>query len=180
MSNHTIQGWDESFFSEEELQNTPGRIAGFRDEWRDNRNYEKFTTFPNPGFDQMVTLKDIEYYSVCSHHLLPFTGKAHVAYIPDERVLGISKLARAVDKFASKPQTQERLTNEVAEFLMEVVDPHGVMVVMEGSHMCMTMRGVAKQNSSMQTSALRGWFKDPPESEGIDPRSEFLTLIQND
>lgn len=175
-----INGWPEELFSDEELENTPERIEGFREEWRENREYDKFTTFENPGYDQMVTLKDIEFFSVCAHHLLPFQGKAHIAYIPDEEVLGISKLARAVDKFASKPQTQERLTDEVAEFLMDTVEPKGVMVVMEGKHQCMTMRGVQKQNSTMQTSDVRGWFKDPPDDPGVNPREEFLDLLATD
>lgn len=171
-----INGWDPQHFSPEEHTNTPDRISGFREEWRENREYDKFTTFPNPGYDQMVSLTDIEFYSVCSHHLLPFHGKAHVAYIPDDEILGISKLARAVDKFASKPQTQERLTQEIVDFLTEITDPLGVMVVMEGTHQCMTMRGVGKQHSVMRTSAVRGYFAgDAPE--GKNPREEFLALL---
>lgn len=173
-----INGWPDHLFTDEERENTPERIDGFRDEWRENREYDKFTTFENPGYDQMVTLTDIEFFSLCSHHLLPFTGHAHIAYIPGDEVLGISKLARAVDKFASKPQTQERLTHEVAEFLMDTCDPKGVMVVIEGSHQCMTMRGVQKQDSVMQTSDVRGWFKSPPEDPGVNPREEFLSLLE--
>lgn len=175
-----IHGWDAELFSDEEHANTPERIAGFREEWRENREYDKFTTFENPGYDQMVTLTDIDFHSMCSHHLLPFHGIAHIAYLPDEEVLGISKLARAVDKFASKPQTQEQLTHDVAAFLMDVADPKGVMVVLEGQHQCMTVRGVQKQNTTMQTSDVRGWFKNPPDDPGVNPREEFLALLQTD
>ena len=171
-----IHGWPEGHFTDEELENTPDRISRFREEWREKREYDKFTTFPNPGYDQMVTLKDIEFYSVCAHHLLPFTGHAHIAYIPGEEVLGISKLARIVDKFASRPQSQERLTHQIVDFMEGVVDPKGVMVVIEGSHQCMTMRGVAKQDSTMQTSAVRGYFAVPPT--GKNPREEFLALLR--
>lgn len=170
-----MHGWREDLFTDEELENTPERIEAFHEEWEENRAYDKFTTFENPGYDQMITLHDIEYYSLCSHHLLPFYGLAHVAYIPDDEIIGISKLARAVDKFASKPQVQERLTQEIADFLDDVMAPRGVMVVIEGSHQCMSLRGVGKQHSVMSTSALKGIFEDPPE--GKNPREEFLSLI---
>lgn len=173
-----INGWDLDLFTDEELENTPDRIDGFQDEWRDLREYEKFTVFDNPGYDQIVLLRDIEFQSVCSHHLLPFVGRAHVGYIPDEKIIGISKLARAVDKFASKPQVQEQLTQDVADFLDERMGPLGLMVVVEGRHQCMTMRGVEKQNAVMTTSALKGWFRDPPD--GLNPREEFLTLIDRE
>ena len=109
--------------------------------------------------DEMVIVKDIEFYSLCEHHMLPFFGKAHVAYLPNEHVIGLSKVARIVDVFARRLQVQERLTNQIADALSDILDPHGVAVVMEGSHFCMMMRGVQKQNSSTITSAIRGTFK---------------------
>lgn len=122
--------------------------------------------------DQMVICKDIELYSMCSHHLLPFTGRAHVAYIPNGKVVGLSKLARLVDAFARRAQLQERLTHQIAEALMTHLSPRGVGVVIEASHFCMRMRGVAKQNSTMVTSALEGSFRDR------EVREEFLNLIK--
>lgn len=126
------------------------------------------------GFEEMVVVKDIEYYSLCEHHLLPFFGKAAVAYLPNGRIIGLSKIARIVDLFARRLQVQERLANQVADALMEVLQPHGVAVVLEGSHFCMMMRGVQKQGSSMVTSAMRGTYNDNPRS-----RTEFLELIKD-
>lgn len=123
--------------------------------------------------DEMVLVKDVEFYSLCEHHMLPFFGRAHVAYMPNKRIIGLSKIARIVDLFARRLQVQERLTNQVADAIEEVLDPHGVAVVMEGSHFCMMMRGVQKQGSSMVTSAMRGGFKTNPLS-----RSEFMGLIK--
>jgi GTP cyclohydrolase I len=122
--------------------------------------------------EDMVMLKDIEFYSMCEHHLLPFFGRAHVAYIPNGRVIGVSKLARIVDVFARRMQIQERLANQVADALMECLEPHGVAVVMEAAHLCMLMRGVQKQNSEMVTSALRGSFLSDDRT-----RQEFMTLV---
>ncbi|MFH2071419.1 MAG: GTP cyclohydrolase I FolE [Actinomycetota bacterium] len=122
--------------------------------------------------DEMVLVRDIEFYSLCEHHMLPFFGRAHVAYVPDRHIIGLSKIARIVDLFARRLQVQERLTSQVADAVAEVLDPHGVGVVMEGSHFCMMMRGVQKQGSSMITSAMRGSFKDNTRT-----RSEFLDLI---
>ncbi len=126
------------------------------------------------GFDEMVVVKDIEYYSLCEHHLLPFFGTAAVGYLPAGRIIGLSKIARIVDLYARRLQVQERLTNQVADAMMEVLSPHGVAVVMEGSHFCMMMRGVQKQGGSMVTSAMRGSFNDNPRT-----RSEFLELIKD-
>ncbi len=119
----------------------------------------------------MVLVKDIEMYSMCEHHLLPFFGKVHVAYIPNGRIVGLSKLPRVVEIFARRLQVQERLTEQVAQALMEVLEPQGVGVVIEAAHLCMMMRGVEKQNSSTITSALRGVFRDDART-----REEFLRL----
>ena len=122
--------------------------------------------------DSMIMVRDIELYSLCEHHMLPFFGRAHVAYMPNKKIIGLSKVARIVDVFARRFQVQERLTNQVADAIEEVLDPHGVAVVIEGSHFCMMMRGVQKQGSSMVTSAMRGGFKMNPSS-----RAEFMSLI---
>ena len=124
--------------------------------------------------DSMILVRDIELYSLCEHHLLPFFGRAHVAYIPDGRIVGLSKLARVVDVFARRLQVQERLTDQIADALMEILAPQGVGVVIEAAHFCMMMRGVEKQNSRTVTSALRGAFRDDPKT-----RDEFLRLAHH-
>ena len=120
----------------------------------------------------MVVVRNIEVYSLCEHHLLPFFGKAHVAYIPDGRILGLSKIPRIVDMFARRLQVQERLTTQIADALQSVLEPQGVGVVIEATHLCMAMRGVEKQNSSAVTSSLTGCLRDDDKS-----RNEFLSLI---
>jgi GTP cyclohydrolase I len=120
----------------------------------------------------MIMVRDIELYSLCEHHLLPFFGKAHVAYIPDGRIVGLSKLPRIVEVFARRLQVQERLTEQIAEAVEEVLRPRGVGVVIEAVHLCMMMRGVEKQNSTTITSAMRGAFRDDPRT-----RDEFLQLV---
>jgi GTP cyclohydrolase IA len=122
--------------------------------------------------DEMVIVKDIELYSLCEHHLLPFFGKCHVAYIPSGKVLGLSKIARIVDVFARRLQIQENLTNQIASTIQKYTNAKGVAVVIEAKHLCMMMRGVAKQNSSMSTSSMLGVFRDKQAT-----RSEFLSLI---
>jgi GTP cyclohydrolase I len=124
--------------------------------------------------ESMIMVRDIELYSLCEHHLLPFFGRAHVAYIPHGKIMGLSKAARIVDVFARRLQVQERLTDQIADAVMEVLAPHGVGVVVEAAHFCMMMRGVEKQNSRTVTSALRGIFRDDSKT-----RDEFLRLAHN-
>jgi GTP cyclohydrolase I len=124
-------------------------------------------------YSEMVIVKDIDFYSLCEHHLLPFFGKCHVAYIPRRHVIGLSKIPRLVDVFARRLQIQERLTNQIAQTILDKIDPLGVAVVCEGTHLCMSMRGVEKQNSFAVTSAMLGIFRDNART-----RSEFLELIK--
>lgn len=128
--------------------------------------------FPSDS-DEMIIVKDIELYSLCEHHLLPFIGKAHVAYIPTGKVLGLSKVARIVDMFARRLQIQEQLTVQIAECILDITGASGVGVIIEAKHMCMMMRGVEKQNSSMKTSAMRGSFRNNQAT-----RNEFLSLLR--
>jgi GTP cyclohydrolase IA len=124
-------------------------------------------------YDEMVIVKDIEFYSMCEHHLLPFFGKAHVAYVPNGKVIGLSKIPRLVDMFARRLQVQERLTREVAEAIEQAINPQGVAVILEAQHLCMMMRGVEKQHSATTTSAMRGVFKEQQTT-----RNEFLSLVR--
>ena len=127
------------------------------------------------GCDEMVIVRDIPMYSMCEHHLLPFIGKCHIAYIPKGgRIIGLSKFARIVDNFARRPQVQERLTNQIADFINDALEPHGVAVIIEAEHLCMTMRGARAAGSRTQTSALRGRMRSDARS-----RSEVLSLIMN-
>ncbi len=125
------------------------------------------------GSDEMVIVRNIELYSLCEHHLLPFIGKAHVAYLPSGKVIGLSKIARIVDMFARRLQIQENLTRQIAEAIMDVTDAKGAAVVIEAQHMCMMMRGVQKQNSTMTTSCMLGRFR-----RDVNTRQEFLQLIR--
>lgn len=124
-------------------------------------------------YDEMVIVKDIEFFSMCEHHMLPFYGKAHVAYVPNGKVIGLSKIPRIVDVFARRLQVQERMTQEIAQTLMDILKPKGVAVACEAQHFCMMMRGVEKQHSSTVTSAMLGEFRDRKET-----RDEFLSLIR--
>ncbi len=162
----------------EGVHKTPGRVARMYAEllggtFEDPRVHLK-SVFTEK-YDEIVLLRDIPFYSVCEHHMLPFIGKAHVAYLPTGRVLGVSKLARIVDNFAHRLQTQERLTGQIADFLMQNLKPLGVAVVLQASHSCMTIRGIRKPGSMMVTSALRGIFKRDARS-----RSEVLHLMHHD
>jgi|TARA_B110000914_G_C15486376_1_gene458246 GTP cyclohydrolase I len=127
----------------------------------------------NEECSDMVVVRDIEFYSMCEHHMIPFFGRAHVGYLPSGKVIGLSKIPRIVDMYARRLQVQERLTHQVANTLDKVLDPVGVAVVMEGRHLCMQMRGVAKQNSLASTSAMLGQFRKSSET-----RAEFLSIIQ--
>ncbi len=122
--------------------------------------------------DEMVIVKDIEFYSLCEHHMLPFFGKVHIGYLPNGKIIGLSKLARIVDVFARRLQVQERLTGQIAEALMDILDARGAAVIIEGQHFCMMMRGVQKQDSSTVTKAMQGAFKNDPQI-----RAEFMQLI---
>jgi GTP cyclohydrolase I len=124
-------------------------------------------------YDEMVIVKDIEFYSLCEHHLLPFFGKAHIAYVPNGKVIGLSKIPRLVDVFARRLQVQERLTMQIADAIAEAIDPQGVAVILEAQHLCMMMRGVEKQHSDTVTSAMRGVFKTQ-----LQTRNEFLSLVR--
>ncbi len=160
----------------EGLLETPARVARMYEEIFSGLSddpHRHIKMFQDTGHEEMVIVRDIPMYSMCEHHLLPFVGKAHIAYIPQNgRVLGLSKLARIVDCFARRPQLQERLTAQVADFLMEAVSPRGAAVVMEAEHLCMTMRGARAAGSLTQTSALRGIFRADAKS-----RAEVMTLL---
>lgn len=124
-------------------------------------------------YDEMVVVRDIEFHSLCEHHIIPFFGKAHVAYLPDKRIVGLSKIPRLVDTFARRLQVQERMTKQIAETIMEKLAPHGVAVVVEARHLCMVMRGVEKQHATMTTSHMMGRFRDHQPT-----RLEFMNLIR--
>ena len=161
----------------EGLLDTPKRVAkayefltsGYRADINQVLNNALFTV----DYSEMVIVKDIDFYSLCEHHLLPFFGKCHVAYIPTNKVIGLSKLPRIVDMFARRLQVQERLTNQIAHTIGEAINPLGVAVVVEATHLCMSMRGVEKQNSFAVTSAMLGAFRDQART-----RSEFLELLK--
>jgi GTP cyclohydrolase I len=155
------------------LQDTPGRIAQAYAELLTPVPFNS-TTFPNDeGYDELVIVRDIHFQSLCMHHMLPFQGTAHVAYLPGERIIGLSKLGRIVDLFARDLQVQERLTTQVADWIDERLAPRGVGVIVEAEHLCMSLRGVQKAGSRTVTSALRGSIKDDPRT-----RQEFLSLAR--
>jgi GTP cyclohydrolase I len=162
----------------EGLEKTPARVAkayeyltsGYRQRVEDVLNDALFTE----EYDEMVVVKDIDYFSLCEHHLLPFFGRAHVAYMPSRRIVGLSKIPRLVEMFSRRLQVQERLTTQIAHTINDTLQPRGVAVVVEGLHLCMLMRGVEKQNSKAVTSAMLGAFRDRPET-----RAEFMELIKS-
>jgi GTP cyclohydrolase IA len=159
----------------EGLKHTPQRVGRMYAELLSGMNEDPEVHIGSvftENYDEIVLLKDIPFYSICEHHMMPFIGTAHVAYLPSGMILGISKLARIVDCFARRLQTQERLTYQIAEFLMTKLKPLGVAVVLEASHGCMTIRGIKKPGSMMVTSALLGIFRKDPRS-----RSEVLSLM---
>ncbi len=162
----------------EGLLDTPKRVAKMYEEVFSGLNEDPkkhFETIFSEDHEELVLVKDIPFYSMCEHHLVPFFGKAHVAYIPQNgRVTGLSKLARAVEAVAKRPQLQERITSTIADSIMEKLEPHGVMVVVEAEHMCMTMRGVKKPGSKTVTTAVRGTL-----ANDTNARSEILSLIKN-
>ncbi len=159
------------------LRETPRRIeqslrfltSGYRTDIKTVLNNALFTV----EYSEMVIVRDIDFYSLCEHHLLPFFGRCHVAYLPNRRVIGLSKLPRLVEVFARRLQVQERLTSQIAETIRDAIDPLGVAVVMEATHLCMAMRGVEKQNAVTVTSAMLGVFRDDART-----RHEFLELIR--
>lgn len=158
------------------LIDTPQRVGRmYLEIFRGLKDQEEpaITSFPNrEGYSNMVIVKDIDFFSVCSHHMIPFFGKAHVAYIPGEKIVGLSKIARIVEFYARRPQLQERLTEEVVEFIEDRLAPQGSIVVMEARHLCMEMRGVEKPGAMTTTSALRGCFEDQKV------REEFFDLLK--
>ena len=161
----------------EGLKETPVRVAQMYKEllagMREDPKKHTLKAF-REKYDEIVLLRDIPFYSICEHHLMPFIGSAHVAYLPTGIVLGVSKLARIVDCFSRRLQVQERLTDQIADFIMDNLEPMGVAVVLEASHSCMTIRGIKKPGSVMVTSSLRGIFKKDPRS-----RNEVLSLMHN-
>jgi len=179
-----VQGLVETILNEigenperEGLVKTPKRVAkayeyltsGYHKDIHKVLNDAIFTE----NYDEMVLVKDIDFYSMCEHHMLPFFGKVHIAYIPDGKIVGLSKLPRIVDVFARRLQVQERMTKEIADTINQYLKPKGVAVVSEAYHMCMMMRGVEKQNSSTTSSSMLGVFKEDPKT-----RLEFLSLIR--
>jgi GTP cyclohydrolase I len=162
----------------EGLERTPERVekalrfltSGYRMKVEDVLNGALFVE----EYDEMVVVKDIDFFSLCEHHLIPFFGKAHIAYMPRKRIVGLSKIPRLVEMYSRRLQVQERLTTQIAGTLNDVLQPRGVAVVMEAIHLCMVMRGVEKQNSKAVTSAMLGAFRDRPET-----RAEFMELIKS-
>jgi GTP cyclohydrolase IA len=159
------------------LRKTPLRIARMYEEvfsgLRENPAKHLVAQF-NEKHHEIVIVKDIQFHSFCEHHLLPFRGRAHIAYIPNGKIVGLSKIARVVDAFAKRPQVQERLTSQIADLLMEKLKPKGVAVILEAEHTCMTVRGIVKPGSSVVTSAMRGVFRS-----NLATRSEAMSLIRS-
>jgi GTP cyclohydrolase IA len=163
----------------EGLARTPARVVqafefltrGYHQDPKDAING---ALFAEEDYQEMILCRDLDFYSLCEHHLLPFIGKAHVAYLPNRRIVGLSKIARMVEIYARRLQVQERLTTQIARTIMEEIEPLGVAVVLEAEHLCMRMRGVEKQNSYVTTSAMLGVFRT-----NLDTRQEFMNLLRN-
>lgn len=173
----TLIAWAGDNPAREGLKDTPRRVVKSYEEFfagysKDPENILSTTFTDVGGYDEMIVLRDIAFSSYCEHHMVPFTGRVHIAYLPNERVVGLSKLARLVDIYAKRLQIQEKLTAEIANTLSEVLNPKGVAVVVEATHMCMTTRGVNKTGTVMQTSKLLGRFRSDPRT-----RQEFYSLI---
>ena len=159
--------------ADESLSETPRRMVASYVELLSPQQFQP-TTFPNDGgYDELVVARSIPFHSLCEHHMLPFIGVAHVGYLPGERIIGLSKLARVVELFARGPQVQERLTTQIAGWLQDNLEPKGVGVVLEAEHLCMSLRGVQKQGATTITSALHGIVRDDPRT-----RQEFLALSE--
>jgi GTP cyclohydrolase IA len=157
----------------EGLRDTPARYQRFIKEFFEDRPFD-FTVFENEGYDEMVIQTNIAFYSLCEHHLLPFFGYGAIAYVPDKKIVGLSKLARTLTHFSRRLQTQERITTQVAELLQEKLQPKGIGVVLTARHLCMEMRGIKKPGTQTTTSCLKGSFK-----ANSSTRSEFLQIIQS-
>jgi GTP cyclohydrolase I len=175
----TLIQWAGDDPAREGLLNTPARVARAYEEWFDGYNSDPVellqrTFKETDGYDEMVVLRDIRFESFCEHHIAPVIGVAHIAYLPDHRVIGISKLARLVEAYAKRLQIQEKMTAQIANSLNDVLMPKGVAVVLEATHQCMTTRGVHKSGVSMVTSRMLGAFRDNPTT-----RREFLSMIGN-
>ncbi len=162
----------------EGLKDTPTRIKKLYEHlfngYQKDPKIALGSTFNQENFDEMIVLKNIEFYSMCEHHMLPFFGHIHIGYIPNKLLAGIGGLARVVDIFSKRLQIQERLTSELANILMEILQPKGVMVICEATHLCMRMQGIEKQHATIHTSALRGIFKSDSKT-----RAEFISLLKN-
>lgn len=157
----------------EGLQETPKRVEKFYQEFLSSEKFNA-TTFKNEGYDEMVVQCNIPFYSLCEHHMVPFFGVAHVAYIPNERIIGLSKFSRIIDHFAHRLQNQERITTQIADYIDDILKPHGIAITMTARHLCMEMRGVRKIGAKTTTTSLRGAFKSDPRT-----RSEFFETINN-
>lgn len=168
---------EDKFFNEEELKNTPDRYKRFLEEWLVHSNNFSFTVFENPGYDEMIIVKDISFYSMCSHHLVPFFGVAHFGYIPGKKICGLSKIPRTVDKYAHKPQVQEKLTVEIMQALTQKLQPKWAMLVMEAEHLCMSMRGIKKPGAKTITNTI--WVHPEFKPKYQDIKQEFLKMIKD-
>ena len=166
----------DEYFSEEELKNTPDRYKRFIKEWMVDDKKFQFTMFENTGMDEMIMITEIIFYSLCSHHILPFFGLAHFAYIPDKKICGISKIPRAIDYFAHKPNIQERLTIEILNFLVKELKPHWAMIILEAEHLCMSMRGIKKPGHKTMTNAI---YENPKTKLPLkNCKEEFIRMVR--